>query len=110
MTDTTEVIDKSKLKRLVTQVFGEGYQIVPPYDTHYADDATIARIAELERENAELLKDAERLDHIEAERTKSIRRGFQWNTFYYEACQSALTIRQQIDAAIASEKENERGR
>lgn len=31
---TQETIDKSKLKRLVTQVFGEGYEIVPPATMH----------------------------------------------------------------------------
>lgn len=58
---------------------------------------TLARIAELERENAELQKDAERIDKLEAHRQKAIARGFQWNTWGYDALQSDRTIRRQLD-------------
>lgn len=82
-----------------------------PEATHFADDATLARIAELERENAELKKDAERYRMLRANivallpedaRRKLIDAGC---SMEYDA--EALDAF--LDAAIASEKENERG-
>lgn len=67
--------------------------------THFTDDATLARVAELERENAELRKDAARLKAVFHRHRKACH--------LHSVCPpNWKEWLDDVDAAIASEKEN----
>lgn len=73
--------------------------------THFADDATLARIAELERENAELRMAAAGARQVLLRYRNETPIGRQPHMIAHVADKAI----EDIDAAIASEKENERG-
>jgi hypothetical protein len=62
------------------------------------------------RHSVRALGDAERLDWLEQQRAEARKRGFQWNTWAYDALQSELTIREQIDKARGDSGAQEVGR
>lgn len=79
--------------------------------TSFADASTLARIAELERENAELRKDAERYQWLRRRRVfnqPADRDGPGYIELAFQVV-NGKSIDAAIDAAIAREKENERG-
>jgi hypothetical protein len=43
------------------------------------------------------------LDWMERQREKAIARGFEWNSFDYDALDSKLSIREQISAAMKAD-------
>jgi hypothetical protein len=61
-----------------------------------------ARPATPARADAPIGDDARRLDWLEARRRESSARGFQWDSWTYDALQSPRTIREQIDAAMGA--------
>lgn len=64
--------------------------------------------ADLDASQAEcerLRADAERLDHIERLRLRSIEKGYLWDSFEYDCSIQSKTVRKQIDAARAGKVE-----
>ena len=75
--------------------------------THHADDATIVYIAQLEQENAELRKDAERLDWLDSKEMIELRQDSDAYWYLRIGEQQASTGYPFIRGALDSAKESQ---
>jgi hypothetical protein len=89
------------LEELLAVIHGDG--------GHYSDAHGLAKaVADAEKKwygvQAPITQaaDSARLDWLETQRQVSIDKGFQWNAWNYDARQSKLTIREQIDKERAA--------